>query len=182
MSRVGKLPVEIPQKVEVDIKGNTVTVKGPKGELKRTFHPDIKIHKDDGQVVVTRPSDDRNHRALHGLSRALIANMVHGVSEGFKKELVIEGVGYRAEMRGRNLVLNLGYSHPVEIEPPSGIEISVERGAKNLVIEGTDKEVVGELAAKIRAIRPPDPYKGKGIRYADEYVRRKAGKAGKIGG
>ncbi|MFQ5859256.1 MAG: 50S ribosomal protein L6 [Anaerolineae bacterium] len=181
MSRVGKMPVEIPKQVTVDITGSTLTVKGPKGTLTRAFHPDIQIRMDDGQIVVNRPSDHRTHRALHGLTRALIANMVQGVSEGFKKELVIEGVGYRAETRGHNLVLNVGYSHPVEITPPDGIEITVGRGAKNLTIEGIDKEVVGEVAAKIRAVRPPEPYKGKGIRYAGEYVRRKAGKAGKIG-
>lgn len=181
MSRIGKMPVEVPNTVTVDIDGTTVTAKGPQGELTKTLHPDMQIVMDDGQVVVERPTDQRTHRALHGLTRALIANMVHGVSEGFKKELAIEGVGYRAEMRGRTLVLNVGYSHPVEIDPPEGIEITVERGAKQLTVAGADKEVVGELAAKIRAVRPPEPYKGKGIRYADEYVRRKPGKAGKVG-
>jgi large subunit ribosomal protein L6 len=140
------------------------------------------IRMDDGYIIVNRPTDHRTHRALHGLTRALIANMVQGVSDGFKKTLVIEGVGYRAETRRRTLVLSLGYSHPVEIEPPDGIEITIERGAKRLTVAGIDKEVVGELAAKIRAVRPPEPYKGKGVRYADEYVRRKPGKAGKIGG
>ncbi|RME46200.1 MAG: 50S ribosomal protein L6 [Chloroflexi bacterium] len=181
MSRVGKMPVEIPPKVTVEIKGSTVRVKGPKGELTRTFHPDMDIRMDNGHIVVNRPSDHRTHRALHGLTRALIANMVQGVSEGFKKTLVIEGVGYRADMRGNTLVLNVGYSHPVEIQPPDGIQITIERGAKSLTVEGIDKEVVGEVAAKIRAVRPPEPYKGKGIRYADEYVRRKPGKAGKVG-
>lgn len=181
MSRIGKMPVEVPKTVTVDIKGNTVTAKGAKGELTKTFHPDMQIRMGDGHIVVERPTDHRMHRSLHGLTRALIANMVQGVSQGFKKQLEIQGVGYRAEMRGRNLVLNVGYSHPVEIEPPAGIEIMVERGAKNLTVEGSDKEVVGEVAAKIRAVRPPEPYKGKGIRYADEYVRRKPGKAGKVG-
>lgn len=181
MSRVGKVPVAIPKTVSVDIKGSTVTAKGPKGELTRTFHPDLRIRRDDGHIIVERPSDHRMHRSLHGLTRTLIANMVQGVSEGFKKELMIEGVGYRAEMRGRTLVLSLGYSHPVEIELPEGIEVTVERGGKALAVEGPDKEVVGEVAAKIRAVRPPEPYKGKGIRYADEHVRRKPGKAGKVG-
>lgn len=181
MSRIGKMPVEVPKQVTVDISGSTVTVNGPKGTLTRTFHPDIQIRMDDGHIIVSRPSDHRTHRALHGLTRALIANMVQGVSEGFRRQLVIEGVGYRAETRGRNLVLNVGYSHPVEITPPEGVQITVERGAKNLTVEGIDKEVVGEVAAKIRAVRPPEPYKGKGIRYADEYVRRKPGKAGKVG-
>ena len=181
MSRVGKMPVEIPKQVTVDIKKSTVTVKGPRGELTRTFHPDMEIGVDNGSIVVNRPTDHRTHRALHGLTRALIANMVQGVSDGFRRALVIEGVGYRAETRGRTLVLSLGYSHPVELEMPDGIEVTVERGAKSLTIEGVDKEVVGEFAAKIRAVRPPEPYKGKGVRYAGEYVRRKPGKAGKIG-
>ncbi len=178
MSRIGKMPVPIPPQVTVEIDGTTVRAKGPKGELVKTFHPDMKIELVDGQIVVKRPSDHRIHRSLHGLTRSLIANMIQGVSEGFRKELVIEGIGYRAEMRGRTLVVSAGYSHPVEVEPPEGIEFTVERGARNIIVSGIDKEVVGEVAAKIRAIRPPEPYKGKGIRYADEYVRRKAGKAG----
>lgn len=181
MSRIGKMPVEIPKQVTVDIRKSTVTVRGPKGELTRAFHPDIEIRIDDGHIVVNRPTDHRTHRSLHGLTRALIANMVQGVSDGFRRNLLIEGVGYRAETRGRTLVLNLGYSHPVELDFPDGIEVTIERGAKSLIIEGVDKEVVGEFAAKIRAVRPPEPYKGKGVRYADEYVRRKPGKAGKIG-
>ncbi len=181
MSRIGKMPVEVPQNVTVDVRGQTVTAKGPKGELTKTFHPDMQIGMDDGHIVVQRPTNQRDHRALHGLTRALIANMVQGVAEGFRRDLVIEGVGYRAEVRGRNLVLNVGYSHPVEMEPPEDIEIEVERGAKQVTIQGPDKEVVGEFAAKVRAVRPPEPYKGKGIRYADEYVRRKPGKAGKVG-
>lgn len=181
MSRIGKMPVEIPKQVTVDIEKSTVTVRGPKGELTRVFHPDIEIRMDDGHIVVSRPTDHRTHRSLHGLTRALLANMVQGVSDGFRKNLLIEGVGYRAEMRGRTLVLSLGYSHPVELDFPDGIEVTIERGAKSLIIEGADKEVVGEFAAKIRAVRPPEPYKGKGVRYADEYVRRKPGKAGKIG-
>lgn len=181
MSRIGNMPVDIPQSVTVELEDNTVTAKGPKGELTKTFHPAMHIHMDDGRIIVERPTDNQLHRSLHGLTRSLIANMVEGVSEGFKKSLVIEGVGYRAEMRGRTLVLNVGYSHPVKIEPPPDIEITIERGAKNLTVEGPDKEVVGEIAAKIRDVRPPEPYKGKGIRYAGEYVRRKPGKAGKVG-
>lgn len=181
MSRIGKMPVEIPPGVTVEIQGSTVTVKGPKGELTRTFHPDMEIVREDGRVLVRRPTDQRFHRALHGLTRALINNMVEGVSKGFKKELLIEGVGYRAELRGSKLVLHVGYSHPVEMEIPEGITVTVEaRGGKALTIEGIDKELVGEFAARVRRVRPPEPYKGKGIRYADEHIRRKAGKAGKV--
>jgi len=176
------MPVEIPSGVTVEIKGSTVTVRGPKGELTRTFHPDMEIVREDGRILVRRPTDQRFHRALHGLTRALINNMVEGVSKGFRKELVIEGVGYRAEMRGSKLVLHVGYSHPVEMEIPEGISVTVEaRGGKALTIEGIDKELVGEFAARVRRVRPPEPYKGKGIRYADEHIRRKAGKAGKVG-
>jgi large subunit ribosomal protein L6 len=181
MSRIGKAPIPVPSDVQVTIHGSDVTVKGPKGELTRTFHRDISVHFEDNQLVVTRPTEQRLHRSLHGLSRALLANMVHGVSEGFQKELEINGVGYRAQVEGETLVLNVGYSHPVEIVPPPGITISVEKGYRNITVEGVDKELVGMVAARIRAVRKPEPYKGKGIRYVGEYVRRKAGKAGKIG-
>jgi len=180
VSRIGRKPVPVPENVEVKIEGSHVTVKGPKGQLSRTFHPDMKIALQDSQIVVTRPSDHRFHRSLHGLTRALLANMVEGVSKGFSKRLLIEGIGYRAEMQGQTLVLHVGYSHPVQIVPPPGITITVEKGAKTLTVEGIDKELVGEVAARIRAVRKPEPYKGKGIRYADEWVRRKAGKAGRV--
>ncbi|MFB0546452.1 MAG: 50S ribosomal protein L6 [Anaerolineae bacterium] len=181
MSRIGRMPIDVPQGVKVDIKGNHVKVKGPRGELERSFPEDMSIILKDKQLVVTRPSDSRVHRSLHGLTRALLANMVTGVTEGFRKVLEIEGVGYRAELRGENIVLQVGYSHPVEVAPPPGITFTVERGGKVFSIEGIDKELVGEVAAEIRAVRKPEPYKGKGIRYQGERVRRKAGKAGKIG-
>ena len=182
MSRIGRMPIEVPAGVQVEIEDSRVTVRGPKGELTRLFHPDMIISLEEGQIVVRRPTDNRKHRSLHGLTRALLANMVQGVSEGFRKELEIVGVGYRAEMQGEKLVLNVGYSHSVEIVPPEGITITVARGAKQIAVEGVDKEWVGQIAAQIRAVRKPEPYKGKGIRYAGEQVRRKAGKAGKIGG
>ncbi len=180
MSRIGQLPIVMPSGVEVKIDGNRVAVKGPKGELSRDFHPDMSISKEDGRVIVSRPTDNRIHRSLHGLTRTLIANMVVGVSEGYAKRLEIVGVGYRAGMQGNDLVLQVGYSHPVVITPPEGITITVERGARNITVEGIDKELVGDVAAKIRAVRKPEPYKGKGIRYQGEWVRRKAGKAGKV--
>ena len=181
MSRIGRMPIPIPEGVQVDIKNSHVTVKGPKGVLSRSFNPDIKISIQDGKIVVTRPTDNRQHRALHGLTRALLANMVTGVTEGYRKELEIRGVGYRAEMRGQNLVLHVGFSHPVEMTPPEGITFGIEGRGKIIVVEGIDKELVGEIAARVRRVRPPEPYKGKGIRYVGEYVRQKAGKAGKIG-
>jgi large subunit ribosomal protein L6 len=181
VSRIGRMPIPVPKGVTVDIQGGSVRVKGPKGELERTFSPDISIALEGDQVVVSRPSDSRQHRATHGLTRALLANMVTGVSEGFSRRLEIVGVGYRAENRGRDLLLSVGYSHPVVIEPPEGIEIEVEKGYRSLVVRGIEKEVVGEIAARIRRVRPPEPYKGKGIRYEGEVVRRKAGKAGKVG-
>ncbi|RMG85441.1 MAG: 50S ribosomal protein L6 [Chloroflexi bacterium] len=178
MSRIGKLPIPLPDKVTVDIKGQRVTVKGPKGELSLDAHPDMTVALEDGQIVVKRPTDLRHHRALHGLTRALIANMVTGVSEGFRKTLVIEGVGYQAEMRGKDLVLKVGFSHEVVVNPPEGITFDVpkESRGRTVHIDGIDKQLVGQVAANIRKWRPPEPYKGKGIRYADEVIRRKAGK------
>lgn len=179
MSRIGRSPIPVPTGVEVTIDGPRVRVKGPKGELCRTFHPDIRIDLADGVLRVSRPSDQRHHRALHGLSRALLNNMVTGVSRGFEKVLEVVGVGYRAELQGANLTLSLGFSHPVVVEPPENVEFSVEPRAKRITVSGIDKEVVGQLAADIRKLRPPEPYKGKGVRYLGEHVRRKAGKAGK---
>jgi len=180
MSRIGKLPVAIPKGVTVDINKNQVTVKGPKGQLSRDFLPEINLAQEDGQIVVTRNNEHRTHRAKHGLTRALLNNMIVGVSTGFQRQLEIEGVGYRAAVEGKKLVLNVGYSHPVVIEPPEGISFDVpDRAGRQLIISGTDKELVGEISARIRRVRPPEPYKGKGIRYAGEQIRRKAGKAGK---
>jgi large subunit ribosomal protein L6 len=175
------MPIPVPKGVRVDIKGSHVTVKGPRGELRRSFSPDMEIAIQDGQIVVTRPTDNRQHRALHGLTRALLANMMVGVTQGYRKDLEIQGVGYRAEMRGKNLVLYVGFSNPVEIAPPSGITFDIESRGKTIVIEGIDKELVGEIAARVRRVRLPEPYKGKGIRYVGEHVRQKAGKAGKVG-
>jgi len=180
MSRIGRMPISVPAGVSVNIEGHRVTVKGPKGELSRSFDQDMSITLRDNQIIVTRPSDSKRHKALHGLTRALLANMVTGVSQGFQKTLEVEGVGYRAEMQGDKLVLSVGYSHPVLIEPPPGISFSVEKGYRSFTVEGIDKELVGEVAARIRAVRKPEPYKGKGIRYLGERVRRKAGKAGKV--
>ena len=188
MSRIGKMPVSVPTGVQVDITGNTVSVKGPKGELEKAFHPEIKVELVDDQIVVSRLSDQRHHKALHGLTRALIGNMVTGVNEGFSKTLDIYGVGYRASLRGENLVLQLGHSHAIEVIPPPGVTFHVVPGDRtdrmlvgSITVEGIDKQVVGQVAADIRAWRPPEPYKGKGVRYRGEYVRRKAGKAGKLG-
>jgi large subunit ribosomal protein L6 len=178
VSRVGKLPVPVPSGVEVRIESGQVTVKGPKGELSRQVDRALRIEISDGQLQVSRPSDQPRHRALHGLTRSLLANMVTGVSQGFTKVLELHGVGYRAQMQGSTLVLAVGFSHPVQIVPASGIELEVERTSRVLV-RGIDKELVGQVAADIRAVRPPEPYKGKGIRYAGEHVRRKAGKAGR---
>jgi large subunit ribosomal protein L6 len=174
------MPVVLPKGVDVQIKGSHVRVKGPKGELQHTFPADMAISLDDGEVNVKRPSDAKHHRALHGMTRALINNMVVGVSTGFEKVLEINGVGYRAELSGKTLVLNVGYSHPVEVEPPEGITFEVDTRARQIKIAGYDKQVVGHVAADIRKIRPPEPYKGKGIKYLDERIRRKAGKAGKV--
>ena len=181
MSRVGKMPIKIPAGVQVNVNENTITVKGPKGELTRTFNPNLTIKTEDSQIVVTRP-DNMIYDALHGLTRALIHNMVVGVTDGYKRNLEVEGVGYRAELQGKNLVLSVGYSHPVPVEPPEGITFVVEKNARAFSIEGVDRQLVGEVAARIRTVRPPEPYKGKGIHYAGEKIRRKAGKAGKVGG
>jgi large subunit ribosomal protein L6 len=174
------MPIKIPAGVKVTVDGNAVTVKGPKGELTRSFHPDIKVAVDGSQVVVTRP-DDELYDAMHGLVRAVIHNMVVGVTEGYKRNLEVEGVGYRAELQGKNLVLSVGFSHTVPVEAPNGITFTVDKSARAFSIEGVDRELVGEMASRIRGIRPPEPYKGKGIHYAGERVRRKAGKAGKVG-
>jgi len=180
MSRVGRRPIPIPEGVEVEIKGRRVRVKGPKGELEREFHPDMIIEKKDGNIVVSRPTDNKLHRSLHGLTRTLIANMIEGVKNGYRKILEVVGTGYRAQKSGNKIVLNVGFTHPVELEIPKGIEARVE-GTQRIVVEGIDKEAVGQFAAKIRAVRPPDPYVGKGIRYFGEEVRKKPGKAGRIG-
>ncbi|MCM3588511.1 50S ribosomal protein L6 [Mesobacillus maritimus] len=178
MSRVGKKPIEIPAGVTVTNENNFVTVKGPKGELSRAFDKDIQISIEENVITISRPSDAKNHRALHGTTRAVLSNMVEGVSKGFEKSLDLIGVGYRAAKQGKKLVLNVGYSHPVEIEAEEGIEIEVPANNK-VIVKGTDKERVGALAANIRQVRPPEPYKGKGIRYEGEFVRRKEGKTGK---
>lgn len=178
VSRIGKMPITVPNGVEVRIKRAHITVKGPKGELSRDLDPGMKINLSDGVLTVKRPSDHPRHRSAHGLTRTLIQNMVTGVSEGFTKALELQGVGYRAQMQGSNLVLAVGYSKPVEMAPPPGIEFEVE-GTSRVTVRGISKEDVGQTAADVRKVRPPEPYKGKGIRYVGEYVRRKAGKAGK---
>lgn len=178
MSRIGKRPIEIPNKVTVTIDGQQVAVKGPKGELSRILPEQVQVEQEGETIRVLRRDESRAARQRHGLSRTLVANMVEGVSQGFEKRLEIQGVGYRAQVQGRNLILNVGYSKPVEIVPPEGIQVAVENNT-NVIIRGINKEIVGNLAARIRAVRPPEVYKGKGIRYAGEMVRRKAGKAGK---
>jgi large subunit ribosomal protein L6 len=180
MSRIGKLPVPLGKNVEVTVDGSTVKVKGPRGELARTFPEGISFNVEDGKVQVIRPDDEKQSRALHGLSRSLLANMVTGVSDGFTKTLELQGVGYRATQAGQNVTLAVGYSHPVVVTPPDGIQLEVE-GTSRVHVRGIDKELVGQVAANIRKVRKPEPYKGKGIRYLGEYVRRKAGKAGKAG-
>ncbi len=180
MSRIGRLPVKIPKGVDVKIEGRTVRIKGPKGELDETFHPDVTVKQEDSTIVVTRKDDEKATRALHGLTRALLANMVVGVTNGYAKDLEISGTGYRAVLQGKKLQLSLGFSHPIEIEPPAGVAFTTETPQK-LRVSGIDKQAVGEIAAKIRSLRVPDPYKAKGIKYADERIRRKAGKAGKVG-
>jgi large subunit ribosomal protein L6 len=181
MSRIGRLPVTVPSSVEVTIDGRRVTVKGPKGTLSRDLHPDMSVSQEDGSIVVSRPTEQKTHKQLHGLTRTLVNNMVVGVTDGYRKGLEITGVGYRATKVGEKLLLNLGYSHPIEIDPPQGISFEVENPTR-LAVVGIDKELVGQIAARVRATRKPEPYKGKGVRYAGEQIRRKAGKAGKIGG
>jgi large subunit ribosomal protein L6 len=183
MSRIGKKPIALPKGVDVKIDGATVTVKGPKGELKRSFDPRMSIAREDGNLVIKRGSDEREERALHGLTRALLANMVTGVTAGFTKvlEISVESVGYRAELTGKNLMLYLGFSHPIEYPPPDGISFTTDAKTRTITVNGTDKELVGEIAARVRRLRPPEPYKGKGIRYKGERVRLKPGKAGKTG-
>lgn len=178
MSRIGNKPITIPAGVEVKLEDNNITVKGPKGTLQRTIHPDMEVKIEGNILTVVRPSDDDNHKALHGLTRALLNNMVVGVTEGFKKELEINGVGYRAQKQGKNLVMNLGFSHQVIIEEPEGIKIEVPN-PNSIIINGADKEAVGQLATVIREKRPPEPYRGKGIKYIEERIRRKEGKTGK---
>ena len=181
MSRIGRLPITVPAGVTVTLDGASISVKGPKGELHRDLHPDMLVSQEDGTVVVRRPDEDKFHRQLHGLTRTLVANMVVGVTTGYRKGLEITGVGYRAQKVGNKLQLNLGYSHPIEIDPPDGITFEVENPTR-LAVVGIDKELVGQIAAKVRETRKPEPYKGKGVRYTGEQIRRKAGKAGKIGG
>ena len=179
MSRIGRRPITIPTSVEVAIEdGNAVRVKGPKGELRATFSRELKLLREDGNLVVERPDNEREHRSLHGLTRTLINNMVVGVTEGYRRDLEIQGVGYRAALDGSTLVLTVGFSHPVRMTPPPGISYALD-GPTRIAVLGIDKQLVGEEAARIRRVRPPEPYKGKGIRYAGEQVRRKAGKAGK---
>lgn len=180
MSRIGKLPVEIPAGVDIKIDGNHVNVKGPNGSLERSFSPLVNIKIEDGQVIVTRDSDEKNVRALHGTTRAVIQNMVTGTTEGFSKVLEIVGVGYKAEMNGNDMVINVGFSHSVDVKAPEGISFEVTEKNRVVTIKGANKEVVGQVAADIRSLRPPEPYKGKGIRYQGEYVRRKAGKTAAI--
>ena len=177
MSRIGKRPVPVPNGVTVTVKGSDITVKGPKGELSRSLHPDMQVKLEDGTVTVNRPSEDDKHRALHGLTRSLIANMVEGVTQGYRKQLEITGVGYKAEVKPFGLQLALGYSHPVEYRAPVGIKLTAPQPTV-VVIEGSDKEKVGQVAAEIRQLRKPEPYKGKGVKYQGEQIRRKAGKAG----
>ena len=178
MSRIGKLPVNVPGGVTVSVDGNTVTVNGPKGTLSRTLRPEISVEQKDGKLFVLRSSEERLDRSLHGLSRTLVANMVEGVTNGFSKTLEIVGVGYRPSLQGKKLVLSLGYSHPIEIDPPAGIEFIVEERANRVQVKGIDKQLVGDVAAEIRFKRPPEPYKGKGVKYQGEVIRRKVGKAG----
>lgn len=180
MSRIGKKPVPIPAGVKVNVEGSKVTIQGPKGTLTQTFDPNMQIQVKDGQITVTAP-EAPGYAALHGLTRALINNMVIGVTEGYKRTLEVEGVGYRAELQGKNLTLSVGLSHQVTIEAPPGITFTVDKSQRVFTVEGIDKQLVGEIAARIRAVRPPEPYKGKGIRYQGEKIRRKAGKAGKTG-
>jgi large subunit ribosomal protein L6 len=177
MSRIGRKPITLPKGVTATVDGNTVRVKGPKGELQRRLHPDMRVALDDGTITVSRPSDETTHKALHGLTRTLVANMIEGVEKGFRKDLEIVGVGYKAEARPYGLQLSVGFSHTVEYRAPQGVKLTAPNPT-SIVVEGADKELVGQVAAELRSVRPPEPYKGKGIRYAGEQVRRKAGKAG----
>jgi large subunit ribosomal protein L6 len=181
MSRIGRMPIPVPSGVDVTISGRTLTVTGPKGQLTRELHPDMTVKREEENLVVTRPTEQKTHKQLHGLTRTLVNNMVVGVTDGYRKGLEITGVGYRAVKVGEKLQLSLGYSHQIEIDPPTGITFEVENPTRLAVI-GIDKELVGQIAAKVRSTRKPEPYKGKGVRYAGERIRRKAGKAGKIGG
>ncbi len=179
MSRIGRMPITVPDGVDIKLNGSHVLVKGPKGQLSRVFPSEVTIERENGDLVVKRPSDEPRYRALHGMSRALLNNMVVGVSSGFERTLEINGVGYRGEMDGSNLVLYVGYSHPVIVEPPEGISFETDARTRQIKVLGYDKEMVGQIAANIRKVRPPEPYKGKGIKYIEEKIRRKAGKAGK---
>jgi large subunit ribosomal protein L6 len=181
MSRIGRLPIPVPSGVDVTISGRTLTVTGPKGQLTRELHPDMTVKREEENLLVTRPTEQKTHKQLHGLTRTLVNNMVVGVTDGYRKGLEITGVGYRAAKAGEKLQLNLGYSHQIEIDPPAGISFEIESPTR-LAVVGIDKELVGQIAAKVRSTRKPEPYKGKGVRYAGEKIRRKAGKAGKIGG
>ena len=181
MSRIGKLPIPVPSDVQVEINGSDVVVKGPKGELKRSFSPQIEIQKEGDNIIVKRSSEEKIVRALHGTTRAVINNMVIGVGKGFVKILEIDGVGYKADMDGKNLIINVGYSHPVTVEPLENIEFEVDTKTRQISVKGNNKEIVGQVAADIRKIRPPEPYKGKGIHYLGERIRRKAGKSAKAG-
>ena len=179
MSRIGRLPIEIPQGVDVKLgAGNEITVKGPKATLSRVLHPEMQVAVENGQITVTRPSENKTHKSLHGLTRTLINNMIVGVTEGYTKTLEINGVGYRAQKQGNKLVMNLGYSHPVEMEEPEGVKVEVPN-PNQIIVTGSDKQAVGQFAAVVREKRPPEPYKGKGIKYSDEVIRRKEGKTGK---
>ncbi len=178
MSRVGRKPIPIPSGIDVKVDKNSVSIKGPKGQLKQDFHPRIGINVDAGNILVSRSSDDKLDRSLHGLTRSIISNMITGVTKGYEKALEISGVGYRAQVQGRSLMLTLGFSHPVEFKLPEGIDAAVDKQT-NITIKGIDKYLVGQIAANIRSLKPPEPYKGKGIKYSDEVVRRKEGKAGK---
>lgn len=180
MSRIGRMPVELPAGVEVKIDGTYVKVKGPKGEMSHVFPPNVGFDKDDGVINVTRATDSRQDRSMHGTARSILNNMVEGVSQGFDKSLEINGVGYRAEMDGQDLVLYVGYSHPVRVTPPDGISFEADTRTRQIKVLGYDKQLVGQVAANIRKVRPPEPYKGKGIKYLDETIRRKAGKSGKV--
>jgi large subunit ribosomal protein L6 len=181
MSRIGRLPIPVPSGVDVTISGRTLTVTGPKGQLTRELHPDMTVKREEENLLVTRPTEQKTHKQLHGLTRTLVNNMVVGVTDGYRKGLEITGVGYRAAKAGEKLQLNLGYSHQIEIDPPAGISFELESPTR-LAVVGIDKELVGQIAAKVRSTRKPEPYKGKGVKYAGEKIRRKAGKAGKIGG